>query len=516
MSDSNSEIILRPTLPGGFKLSLFANFAGTGWSALAQVVAIPLYIRFMGIESYGLIGFYLMLQAILQVLDFGLSPTINRELARYSVKPEKMDEARDLVRTLEVGYWLMGVVIGAVLVAASGWLSTHWIHANSLPKTRVANALMLMGVLSVFQWPVSFYQGGLMGLHRQVLYNTMRIVAVTLNTVGGILVLWLISPTITALLTWQVVIVAIQSGVLLIILWKSLQPAGRSPRFTPQLVRNVWRFAAGMSGIAIFSLILGQSDKLILSRLFNLRAFGYYTVAGIFATGVAMIATAVFNTTFPRACAMVALTSQEALISFYHRVTQLMSILVVPVVAVFALFSSEILQLWIRNAEVARNAGPIASVLAIGAGLNALMFLPYMLQLAYGWTSIGLKIAVFLTLVTIPAIWIVAKRYGPLEVAFVWLGMQAANMLIGIPLTHRRLLKTEMTSWIFQDIGPLALTVLLVSGVSRMLITNPLPPLATSATILLVLFCAVVAAACAAPVIRRRLLTKLSSMLNYA
>src|ERR1700733_16084280 len=97
--------------PSGLKLELVASFAGTGWSGVVQLACIPAYIKLMGIESYGLIGFYLVLQAALQVLDLGLSPTMNREMARYSVLPDKADEARDLVRTLEVGYWSIGIII---------------------------------------------------------------------------------------------------------------------------------------------------------------------------------------------------------------------------------------------------------------------------------------------------------------------------------------------------------------------------------------------------------------------
>jgi len=39
------------------KFGLLANFAGTGWSAVAQLACIPLYVKFLGIEGYGLIGF---------------------------------------------------------------------------------------------------------------------------------------------------------------------------------------------------------------------------------------------------------------------------------------------------------------------------------------------------------------------------------------------------------------------------------------------------------------------------
>lgn len=111
--------------PSGFKLELVASFAGTGWSGVVQLACIPAYIKLMGIESYGLIGFYLVLQAALQVLDLGFSPTMNREMARYSVLPHKTAEARDLVRTLEIGYWLIGLAIGAGILAAAPWLAIH-------------------------------------------------------------------------------------------------------------------------------------------------------------------------------------------------------------------------------------------------------------------------------------------------------------------------------------------------------------------------------------------------------
>ena len=73
-----------------YKSNLFANFAGSGVAALLQLAFIPFYIKFLGIEAYGLIGFYIMLQAVLQVLDLGLGPTMNREMAQYSVQPDKV------------------------------------------------------------------------------------------------------------------------------------------------------------------------------------------------------------------------------------------------------------------------------------------------------------------------------------------------------------------------------------------------------------------------------------------
>jgi O-antigen/teichoic acid export membrane protein len=501
----------RPAFLSKFKLDLAANLTGSAWTMLVQLACIPLYIRFMGIEAYGLIGFYLMLQAMLQVLDLGLSPTMNREMARYSVQPEKAGEARDLVRTLEVGYWLIGIVVGIAFVMASPWVATHWIKPGGTPVRSVQQALMLMGILAVFQWPVSFYQGGLLGLRRQVVFNLLRMVATTVSNGGAVLVLWLISPTIQAFFLWMVGTNAVMVAIWTAFLWKSLPAGSRAPRFDFSLLRNVGKFAAGMSGIAVFSLILGQADKIVLSKVFSLRIFGYYTVAGMFGSGLVMIISSVFNTIYPHFSVLVAQGNEEAIISLYHKATQLMLFLIVPLTSVLALFPVEVLQLWTRNPVVAQNAGPIAAIVVLAAAFNGLMYLPYTLQLAYGWTSIALKITVFLTVGFIPTLWFVATHYGAVGAAYACLGLQASNMLIGVPLTHRRLLRHEMTNWFLQDIGPPLVASVLVAGAARIIITSQMPPLATLGALVIVLLATLAAAASLAPYIRGGLLSKFSS-----
>ena len=142
----------------------------------------------MGMEAYGLVGFYFLLQGIINILDLGLSPTMNREMARYSVMPDKAGEARDFVRTLEIGYWAVGILIGVAIYFAAPHIATHWIKAGDIPASEVRRAVAIMGVLAALQWPLSLYQGGLLGLQRQVLLNGISIVTATLGGGGALLV----------------------------------------------------------------------------------------------------------------------------------------------------------------------------------------------------------------------------------------------------------------------------------------------------------------------------------------
>ena len=49
--------------------NVIANLAGSGWTALVGVAFTPSYIKFLGIEAYGLVGFCIMLQTTLLVMD---------------------------------------------------------------------------------------------------------------------------------------------------------------------------------------------------------------------------------------------------------------------------------------------------------------------------------------------------------------------------------------------------------------------------------------------------------------
>ena len=189
---------------------------------------------------------------------------MNRELARYSVQPQAAAEVRDFVRTLEAGYWLVGLAIGVVVVTASPLIATRWIHAGALQPGVVKHAVASMGILLALQWPITLYQGGLLGLQRQVLLNGIGIAAGTLRSGGAVLVLWLVSPTVTAFFAWQIVASALHTAAIALALWRSLPDGGAAARVKPALFTHVRAFAGGMAGIALLSLAFTQLDKVIL------------------------------------------------------------------------------------------------------------------------------------------------------------------------------------------------------------------------------------------------------------
>lgn len=476
-----------------------------GWSGAVQLACIPLFIKLMGIEAYGLIGFYLVLQAVLQVLDLGLSPTINREMARYSVLPGKASEARDLVRTLETGYWSIGLLIGGGILMASPWLAVHWIRASMIPVRNVMQAVMLMGVLAVFQWPVSFYQGGLMGLRQQGLVNALKIGTVTLTNVGGVLILWMVSPTIQVLLIWQTAIGAVSVTALAILLWKTLPKSDRPARFDLGVAQNIRRFASGMAGIVVVSLVLTQADKLLVSKLFSLRTFGYYALAWSVANVPIIVAGCVFNVIFPRMSALVSTGDKEAISESYHSGSQMMAVLILPLAAVLSLFSFAVLRLWTGNSETAANTAPVLSMLVIGSAVNALLYLPYTLQLAFGWTKLPFLAGLASISILIPLMFPMTKHFGLVGAASIWAILNILNMLVVVPIMHRRLLPGELWRY-FGDIGLPLISTIVIAVLSRLVFATPGSGFMTLVVLSSVCLGSLVVAVLAAPRVRSRAL----------
>jgi O-antigen/teichoic acid export membrane protein len=442
------------------KQNVIANFGGNAWAVLMSLVFVPLYIKFMGIESYGLVGIFTSLLSIFGLLDMGISTTLNREMARLSALPGKAQEMRDFVRTLEVIYWGVGLFISLAVFALSSPIANYWVKADKLSPSTVHQALMIMGCIIAFQWPLRFYSGGLMGLQKQVLLNGIDVGAATLRGVGAVFILWKISPTIQAFFTWQIIMSLFHTSTTAAFLWKNLPKTGHFSRFHKKLLLPVWRFSAGLTGISVVSLILTQTDKIILSRVLTLKMFGYYTLALVVAQGLYYFFGPVYSAAFPRFCQLISLSDHSGLKVLYHKSCQLLSVIILPVAIVISLFSSEIMLLWTQNPLIVSNTQYLVSILIIGTALNGLMRLPGGLQYAAGWTKLQFYSNIIAILVLIPMMLLLVIHYGAVGAAVSWLILNLGYVLIVIHVMHKRLLKDEKWRWYFIDVGiPLVVAI---------------------------------------------------------
>ncbi len=459
------------------KKNIIANFSGNIWQALMGLAFVPIYIRFMGVESYGLVGIFAILQGMVAILDMGIGATLTREMARLSVLPGKEQEMRDLLRSLEILYWAVAVIIGIAVVAVAPFVAYHWVQPGQLSPDTIKRAIMMMGFAMAFQWPGSFYLGGLVGLQKQVLLNVINAAISTLRGVGAIFILWLVSPTIQAFFVWQIVISILGTCCLGFFLWKGIPCTEGRPVFRKKLLEGVWKFAAGMTGISVLGMILTQLDKIILSKMLSLEIFGYYTIAGTVAISLYRLIGPVFSAVYPRMTQLVSIHDSQGVKDLYHKSCQFMSVLILPVAIIISMFSFEIILLWTRNPLTAEKTHLVLSVLVLGTALNGLMNIPYALQLAYGWTRLSLYVNTISVILLVPLIFFLTGKYGAVGGASAWAILNSGYCFIVIPLVHKRLLPNENGRWYGQDVGIPLLVSLCVAGLGRSFVTAGMPQL---------------------------------------
>ena len=123
----------------------------------------------------------------------------------------------------------------------------------------------------------------------------------------------------------------------------------------------------------------------------------------------------------------------------------------------------------------------VLSLLMAGTALNALVQLPYYLQLASGLVKLGFYANMLSAIATAPCMYFFATRYGAAGAAAVWLLLNLGQFIIVVPLMHRFIPKVETWRWYMVDtMLPLGACVLIV-GLARWLMPEGQPDFAKAA-----------------------------------
>ncbi len=448
------------------KKNLIANYLGQGWTVLMSLAFVPVYIKYLGMESYGLIGLFALLQSFLVLLDLGMSPTLGREMARFTGGSHSNESILDLLRSIEIIAVTIAVVITGGIALGANWIATDWLRAETLSTEVVSKAFVILGLVTALRFVENIYRSTLVGLQRQVLLNVVNGLMATLRGVGAIGILIWVSPTIGAFFLWQALVSITTLAILGIAAYRCFPKGERSGRFSVDALKSVSRFAGGMMGVTLLALLLTQVDKVLLSKLLTLSEYGLYTLAATVAGGLYMLVGPITQAYYPKFCQFVAQGNKAALATCYHQGAQLVSIVVGSAAIVLFFFAETLLRLWMHDAELAERVAPLMSVLSLGTLLNALMWIPYQTQLAYGWTRLAIWTNVVAVAVFVPAILWIVPQYGSMGAAWIWVILNAGYCLISVQFMYQRILTKEKWQWYGRDVVvPLVASLLTAKAV---------------------------------------------------
>lgn len=441
--------------------NLLANLLGQGWATVLALLAVPIFLHFLGADGFGLIGFYMTMATLLSVMDGGMAASATREAATLSaVGEDARGVLRETLRSIETLFALIAVSTGTAYALLAPAIAKHWLQVPEARMPEMTQALSLMGGALALQFMQGFYNSCLVGLQRQVLLNGVNAVLGTLRIGGAALVIWLWSPTASTFFAWQFAIGLLSAACMCWVTWNALGGAhGARPRLGA--LRRSGHFTMGVGATNLLGLILTQLDKVILSKLLPLQTYGYYMVAWTAGTLALRAAGPVFNAYYPALTSLAHISGSTSRIRHaYIEGSSLLSIAVAPITAFLVLFGSPLLHFWTGDATLANAAALPLAMIALGTMANACMHLPYALQLAHGRTRLPL-IQNVIAVVLLPAItYFSTVHYGLTGASVSWLTLNLGYILFTPSLALRGLIDNAAGIWYWRCIViPLAISI---------------------------------------------------------
>jgi O-antigen/teichoic acid export membrane protein len=493
-------------ISGKIAFNVIANYLGQGWSALMAIAFLPVYIAELGFESFGLIGFFAVLQSALSVFDFGITATLTREAAQQSNGMRTAQSLRELVRSCELVCGASNIFIALIVWVLADRLASDWVNTRLLEPESVATSIALMSIVITTRLQEGIYRGVLLGMGMQVLLNIVIALLATVRYAGAVSVLLYGSPNIVTFFVWQVLVSLISLVVLAAFTYRRLPMTHQPQRFSIEALASIWRFSAGMAVVAGLSILMANLDRLILSGIIQLDEFGRYALAAAAASTLYLFAVPITQGFYPDMVGMYSRADRNGLTRLHHVSSQMVAVAAGSMAIIFIVFSKPILFVWSGNAVFANEISPIFSILAVAALSNCLGHVGHNLQIVTGatkglaFTSIG---AVLLMLFILP---VAVANQGVAGAAKAWMVIATLQAAIVLYLPHRNCVQGEGLSWLLRDIIPPLTGAAATAWLFSYLIPQPEMGRLALAAFLVVAACSSFAAAmCLAPEVRARL-----------
>lgn len=486
--------------------NILASFASQIYVTLIGIVMVPMYIKYMGAEAYGLIGFFAMLQAWFNLLDIGLTPTIAREAARQRGGATDALSYRRLVRALEGVFLAVALVGSAAMLAGAEYIASDWLRVSQLSAAEVLAAVQLMAPIIAMRWMAGLYRGALSGAEQLVWLGGFNAAIATLRFCGVLPLLMFVGTTPTLFFSYQLSVALLELAVLVAYAYRHFPavPSGARLPWDLKPLKRVLRFSLTIAFTSSVWVFVTQTDKLVLSRILPLADYGYFTLAVLVASGIMILSGPVGNAIMPRMARLEAEGDHAQMIRVYRQATQLVAVVAGAASITVAFGAEALLWAWTGDAELARNAAPVLVLYALGNGVLAVSAFPYYLQFAKGNLRLHLIGNASFVVLLIPLVVWAATAFGGVGAGYVWLGMNLLSFVAWLPLVHRKFEPGLNLPWYTKDIGVIVVASALVGYIASLMLPPSGPRMNQFAHIMLAGLLSLAAGAAASSAVRAR------------
>ncbi len=433
--------------------NVIANYICQLYVILIGLAVVPLYLKYMGIEAYGVIGFFTMLQSWMTLLDFGLSPTLGREASKFKAGVRTIGVLKLFLHTLEILFAFIALLVIILGWIAGHWVANSWLRLDALNPADVATCVVLVGGILSLRLLSGVYRGGLLGLEHQIMANTVAVIAATLRSVAILPLLMWVSHSILAFFLFQLVAAFVEVLLMRMALVGGM-PNAKAEKFQWKLLREPLRFGGGLAIISWIWILISQSDKLILSHILSMQEYGGFILATSLALGAYSLISPLQQAILPRLIVLFEQNQHDKFVLLYRQTTMLMAAILAGVAGVMAAYPEHVLYAWTGDMPVAMRSAEILRWYVLGSSFMALAGMAYVLQHARGDLRLHIKGNLFSLLTLIPSTILLTLMFGAIGAAVTWAASNLFFLFFWTRIVHKKFLPEITNSWLTADVFP--------------------------------------------------------------
>ena len=447
--------------------NFYANIFGVVVVNVVNFLAIPLYLKYAGIEAYGLIGFFASLQAFITFFFSGLGTAFNRGIAQASgVSGHNCDLADLIASSLRV-YLIASILVLLLLLLLSAVASEYWISNEIIPKPTIRMSFALLSISMFFSMLASFYTNGLLGAQSHVSVNALLALQGISRAALGVTSLVIFNGDLISFLASFVFVSVIHMILSRYFFRKKLNVANLPRgRVVKKVLEKHAGFTLSLMSIGFTAMVISQMDKFVLSRVLPLAEFGAYVVAGTFGILILQISAPFYNSFFPKLVQKRAAGLDFEYSENFTLVCRLLAITIWPIILGILFFGETFLLFWLRDPILVGTIYYVVCFLIFGSGFNALLSMIYMHSLVHGSPKPFLYQNLILVFVMPFLLTFAASQHGMVGAAATWALINLVSLCVMPLWINYSVMKFDIFNWVKDSLASAIFSFLFLGSIS--------------------------------------------------
>jgi O-antigen/teichoic acid export membrane protein len=408
------------------------NLVGWGAPLLVAVVAIPLLIKGLGTERFGILTLMWVGIGYCSLFDIGLGQALTKLVAE-KLGLGRSEEIPSLVWTALA----LMAVLGAVGTVVAGLLTPWLVHAALKISSSLQFEVLLSFYLLALSIPMVISAAGLCGVleayQRFDVVNAVRIPLGLFNFLSPLIVL-LFSRSLVGIIA---VLIVGRVAAWLSYLWLCLRviPSLRNVAGDRAALRPLLFFGGWTTVTNIVGPLMVYLDRFLIGTLVSMTAVGFYAAPYEVVMRLTIIPVALVGVLFPALSSGFMHDRQRAIMLFDRGLNYIFLILF-PVTLMIVTLAKEGLEIWLGH-DFAHNSAGVLQWLAIGVFINSLARVPFAVIQAKGRPDVTAKLHIVELPIYLMGLWWLLNMYGILGAAIAWVLRVSFDTLILFAMAYR-------------------------------------------------------------------------------